>query len=613
MPSTAIELLKKYDSLLPDLSLNTHSKQLHSALQELSNYKFRIVILGEFNAGKSSVINALLGQKILPVGLKPTTVQITEISRSSGPGSLRTEPQNASQHAPSLESLKLIANDPQIKRIFLQVAAETSPDLSESVIIDTPGTNDPFDWGKDIVFQELEEADIVLFLFSSLQAYTQTERTFLTRVVTKSNQDKIFFVVNKADLCHDLREVLQQVNTDLATDFQLNNLEARGRIFPLSANLALEAKLANDRDALIDSGYTKLVNAITTFMAANTGRLLEDAARNRISVTLNHIRLAAATLLEHESQDAPSKLEKDIDTLNTQLTDLKVMCAQEKADLLRDVDSAKRHCRSRINHAVQSILTKCDLLISGSTDLSRDARRIEMEATKLLRDEFAVIFEEFSAQLAESFGKFEGKVETAAKRLHITLPPPANSKILGTTVKVGATAAAVAGAVTYGPALMIGGGVVGLTSVVAPFLMPMIAATGPLAAIAVAGLGSLAVVASGVLGSVVTGAKSVTSLVFTALDKVDRSLDKLKYKRSLAKQLEQTGKNLTEQLDALTEKDISTAIDSLLESKFPQRTILQQHKEGLLQRMSDDAATRARRIQSLHAFLAEIDIAMQSI
>ena len=92
-----------------DFQALTHS------LQQLDDF-FMLVVVGEFNAGKSALINALLGEKFLPEGVTPTTTQIN-ILRSKG----------APVPRGNLEDVQILEGD--------------SPFLAETSIVDTPGTN----------------------------------------------------------------------------------------------------------------------------------------------------------------------------------------------------------------------------------------------------------------------------------------------------------------------------------------------------------------------------------------------------------------------------------------------------------------------------------------
>src|SRR6185503_21318608 len=77
---------------------------------------FLLVIAGEFNSGKSSFINALLGEKVLPEGVTPTTDRI-----------------NLLRHGPNVSEQQLES--------FLLERTHPAELLREITVVDTPGTN----------------------------------------------------------------------------------------------------------------------------------------------------------------------------------------------------------------------------------------------------------------------------------------------------------------------------------------------------------------------------------------------------------------------------------------------------------------------------------------
>ncbi len=175
---------------------------------------FLLVIVGEFNAGKSAFINALLGQRILKEGVTPTTTQINLLRYG--------EAQERTVENESLHSL-------------------TAPVelLRELSIVDTPGTNAIIREHEAITEQFVPRSDMVLFVTSADRPFTESERSFLEKI--RGWGKKVVIVLNKIDLFQDPGE-LEQVRT-----FMLDHARAlfgmTPEFFPVSARLALRAKL----------------------------------------------------------------------------------------------------------------------------------------------------------------------------------------------------------------------------------------------------------------------------------------------------------------------------------------------------------------------------------
>ncbi|MVN88171.1 Dynamin family protein [Deinococcus sp. HMF7620] len=148
-----------------------HARQ---ALQNLDE-AFLLVVVGEFNAGKSSFVNALLGASVLPEGVTPTTDRIYVLVNGERPG--RVEP----------------TRDPFVSRLTYPL-----PSLEGVALVDTPGTNAIIRQHQALTEGFLPRADLVLFLTSADRPFTESERQFLSLAARWGRQ--VIMVVNKADL-----------------------------------------------------------------------------------------------------------------------------------------------------------------------------------------------------------------------------------------------------------------------------------------------------------------------------------------------------------------------------------------------------------------------------
>ena len=137
---------------------------------------FLLVIVGEFNSGKSAFINALLGQKLLKEGVTPTTAQINILRFGD-----RTDQ-------------SLVEQNHQV--VFLPIDL-----LSEISIVDTPGTNAVIREHEELTTHFVPRADLVLFITSADRPFTESERNFLERI--RDWGKKVILVLNKVDLFQD--------------------------------------------------------------------------------------------------------------------------------------------------------------------------------------------------------------------------------------------------------------------------------------------------------------------------------------------------------------------------------------------------------------------------
>jgi small GTP-binding protein len=174
---------------------------------------FLLVMVGEFNAGKSALINALLGQKLLKEGVTPTTSQINI---------LRYGEETAK---------KVVAENQEVLLLPVDL-------LSEVSIVDTPGTNAIVRYHEELTRHFVPRADLVLFITSVDRPFTESERTFMQHI--RDWGKKVVIVINKLDILQEEDE-LRQVE-DFVRDNARELLGVAPEIFTVSARLALRSK-----------------------------------------------------------------------------------------------------------------------------------------------------------------------------------------------------------------------------------------------------------------------------------------------------------------------------------------------------------------------------------
>ncbi|KAH6793946.1 FZO-like protein [Perilla frutescens var. hirtella] len=209
----AISVIQRAAPLMGDISL------LKDAVSQLDE-PFSMVIVGEFNSGKSSVINALLGQRYLADGVVPTTNEITFLRYS--------EAEFSEQRCERHPDGQYICYIP-------------APILKEMIIVDTPGTNVILQRQQRLTEEFVPRADLLLFVMSSDRPLTESEVSFLRYI--QQWKKKVVFVLNKCDLYRNADE-LEEAIVFIKENTQ-NMLNADDvTLYPVSARSALEAKLS---------------------------------------------------------------------------------------------------------------------------------------------------------------------------------------------------------------------------------------------------------------------------------------------------------------------------------------------------------------------------------
>ena len=229
---------------LMTFNLSDESLQnLRKAIDQLDEL-FLIVAVGEFNAGKSALINALLGEKVLTEGVTPTTARVTLVRFGE-------------------------AVNEQIVDEGFAIVTHPMELLKELNIVDSPGTNAINRQHERLTNEFVPRSDLVLFVTSADRPLTESERIFLEKILAWGK--KIVIVINKSDILED-DQARQEVET-FVRENAAHILNTQPEVFSVSARLAQKAALAGsgtERDALhTNSSITALERYITETLDDN--------------------------------------------------------------------------------------------------------------------------------------------------------------------------------------------------------------------------------------------------------------------------------------------------------------------------------------------------------
>ena len=217
---------------------------------------FLLVVAGEFNAGKSAFINALMGEPLLEEGVTPTTQRVTLVKHG--------EKKSRETQSDAFE--------------IVEAPIEILETLN---IVDTPGTNAVKREHEAITREFLPRADMVLFVTSADRPFTESERAFLEGI--RNWGKKVAVVINKIDLLmssEDIQKVIAFVRDNAS-----KLLGTEVDVFPVSARQAARGKSEGD-DALVQESRFE---ALESFVV----RTLDDGERVRLKL-LNPLSVGSA-------------------------------------------------------------------------------------------------------------------------------------------------------------------------------------------------------------------------------------------------------------------------------------------------------------------------------
>jgi small GTP-binding protein len=289
-------LLGELQSALTRLDASPEDQQAFLRSVRQLDELFLLVVVGEFNAGKSAFVNALVGGKVLEEGVTPTTTRVASLVY----GETR-ERRSGAEGA--------------------DVVTAPVPLLRDIHVVDTPGTNAVIREHELLTREFVPRSDLVLFVTSADRPFTESERAFLESI--REWGKKIVFVVNKKDILSgpaDLQEV---------TAFVARNAErltgVRPQVFAVSAKQAQRAKETGDAALLAESGFDLLEQHLSA--------TLDE--KERLRLKLQNPLGVGARLAEGQATLVDSRLDllrEDVETVESIDRQLELY----KEDLARD-------------------------------------------------------------------------------------------------------------------------------------------------------------------------------------------------------------------------------------------------------------------------------------
>ena len=324
-------MLENLEDLYQLTSRRNNNESATKAIQELTvkllEGHFNLAVLGQFKRGKTTLINALLGSRLLPTAVVPLTSIITLIKYGSN---LHIEVlfKNGVRKEIKLEELPDYVTErgnPENQKGVQYVEVHyDSPYLRDGVqIIDTPGIGSTYQHNTAVTHNYLSKVDASVFLIGVDPPISQIEYEFLNDI--RKCVNKIFFLQNKIDQVDekDRVESLEFTKHVIEEKVGLKDI----KIFPISAREALLGKLNNNQEKLDRSLMADFERALNDFLMKEKGKAILSSALNNTLTILSDETMSIE--LEIKAISIPlEELKKKINEFNIQ----KEKIRQDKED-----------------------------------------------------------------------------------------------------------------------------------------------------------------------------------------------------------------------------------------------------------------------------------------
>ncbi|MFY4767598.1 dynamin family protein [Aliarcobacter butzleri] len=305
------DLKHNLENIINELKTDLTNKEILTELENTHNYlnnqKFSIGITGVMNAGKSTMLNALMGREILGSAVVPETANLTIVKHNPTDNAKvyywnEQEWDRIKKSASQLESMKDFVEETNrifgdnlknyirpvsrfdeidIKDLSSYTSAEASGKkcnlvkyvelgskldfLSDGIeIVDTPGLDDPVIQREEITKEYISQCDMMIHLMNVSQSATLKDVEFIIDALLYQNISKLLVVITRADTVskEQLEEVIKYTKTSIEKqlkaqnkDSQLDYILKTIRFIPISGRMALLHRTGREKEAL-DAGFT---------------------------------------------------------------------------------------------------------------------------------------------------------------------------------------------------------------------------------------------------------------------------------------------------------------------------------------------------------------------
>lgn len=308
-------------------------EEIEECLSLIRTRKYEVAVAGEFKRGKSTLLNALLGAKILPAKCTPTTATVNRITYG-------TEPAVRICYRDGTESVCDIQELNQYVTKSTEEQEKIAASVREAVVyyptvlcqnhidvIDTPGLNDD-EKMTAVTAEVFRQVDAVIFTVSALAPLSQFETEWILKLVERQEIEHLIFVMTYADCLEEeelgeMKEFLRSraAATALLAEQRFEGdellIEKAHRIldhidlFAVSSTQALEAFQTGDNELLKRSGFPVFKQELYRILTARQGMHVSVRTERLLLAVRQEIRHLIAAETDRILRKYPLPFERD--------------------------------------------------------------------------------------------------------------------------------------------------------------------------------------------------------------------------------------------------------------------------------------------------------------
>ncbi len=411
--------IKDAIAFLNKLSDHKDKELLEEIERKLEENKFNLVVLGQFKRGKTTFVNALLGERVLPSAVLPLTSIVTLVEWGNEKKAEVVFMDGSSKEVP-VEEIELYVTEkenPENRKgvKFVRVFYPSGLLKKGLILVDTPGVGSLYDSNTDVTYGFLPRVDAAIFLLTVDPPLSREEVSFLKDVCP--HVERMLFVLNKIDYIDpkDLKDVLQFVSENISSTLSIKS----PRVFPVSAKMALKGEMEKNRKLLEESGILPLKEEIEGAFLEQKAHVVINSSANKVLSLLSdqlfrvELELKSARTPLEELERKIKEFQKIKGEIHQEERDTEFLFKGEVDSLIKlinmDVEKFQRNEASRILEKLFEILEKSEgkkgIELSRAIDEAIKKLLVERldsfvgEENKKINDEYERIARRFSERI----------------------------------------------------------------------------------------------------------------------------------------------------------------------------------------------------------------------
>lgn len=337
--------------LLQNDELKEIASGLKDAKKRFENQEFLLAVMGKQKRGKSSFVNVLMREDIMPTGAIPVSSALVKVSYASKK-EMKVDFLNGSHEKHDVTKLAEFCTEklnPGNKKGVEQVNINYPLEMIRGgvTLVDTPGEGAVHEGHSKIVYDFLPRADAIIFLFSSDSPIDKSELEFVKKVGEGAIR-KIFFVQNKTDIQEQSEELESLVDFNLNVirgidyfkDFTLDN------IYKISSKFARQdvQVSGNPREK---TGFPQFENRLKDFLLNEKGAMQLCTYIDNASKSLERLKLKLSEDLKNKAKSIP-ELKNELNEIEEKSNEVKAKFDKKFEEFDQSLGPIKKDCHTEL-------------------------------------------------------------------------------------------------------------------------------------------------------------------------------------------------------------------------------------------------------------------------